>query len=449
MKILPRSAARRIALNSFLAYAAAMLLLGIAVFAATHAAFARQLDSSIEQATYSLLSEYRDDGIRGLREAIAQQHGPGPITLGTALYSPDGRRIVGNIDAAVPKPGWQHIVFVDPLEGPDPARAKISPLPGGYRLVVAADLEALEAIDQTIMTMFALALAALLALGLGGAILLARYLRGRLATIEATAEAIAAGELDQRAAVGSADDEFDRVAASLNAMLDRIAGLIANLRQVSADLAHDLRTPLAGLRNQLEVMRGGGSSPAMADMADAAVGKADDILALFGAILRISEVEEGTLCKAFAPLDLSALVTDLGETLIPLAEDSDHRLEVSAQAGLTVRGDRELLSQAIINLVENSMRHTPAGSRILLEAKSAGRSINIAVRDNGPGIAEAERTRVLQRFVRLESSRSTPGHGLGLSLVAAVAQSHGGTLTLSDAGPGLAVTIVIPAGIAH
>lgn len=444
MKILPRSAARRIALIGFVAYAAAMLLLGIAVFAATHAAFVRQLDTSIEQATKSLLSEYRDDGIRGLGEAIAQQHGPGPIALGSVLFSPDGRRIAGNIDTAMPKPGWQHIVFADPLEGPDPARAKVSPLPGGYRLVVAADLESLEAIDRTIMGMFALAFAALLALGLGGAMLLARYLTGRLATIEATAKAIVAGNLDQRAVVGSADDEFDRVAASLNAMLDRIAGLITNLRQVSADLAHDLRTPLASLRNQLEVMRAGTDSPSSAAMAEAAVGKADEILALFGAILRISEVEEGSLRKAFAPLDLAALVIDLGETLIPLAEDSYHRLEVFAQAGLTARGDRELLSQAIINLVENGMRHTPAGSNISLEATSVGQSIIVEVRDDGPGIPEGERARVLRRFVRLESSRSTPGHGLGLSLVTAIAQIHGGTLTISDAGPGLAATIVIP-----
>jgi signal transduction histidine kinase len=427
-----------------MAYAAAMLLLGVAVFAATHAAFVRQLDSSIDQATAALTGEFRDDGIRGLSEAIAQQHGPGPIALGTALFAPDGRHMAGNIDTPMPTPGWQRIVFADPLEGPDPARAKVTALPGGYRLVVAADFESLEAIDRTILGMFALAFAVLLVLGLGGAVLLARYLRRRLSTIEATAEAIVAGKLDQRALVGSADDEFDRVAASLNAMLDRIAGLIANLRQVSADLAHDLRTPLAGLRNQLEALRSERDNSARAAMAECAVGKADDILALFGAILRISEVEEGSLRKAFASLDVTALVTDLGETLTPLAEDSGHQLEIMAQSGLTVRGDRELLSQAIINLVENALRHTPAGSNICLSAKQAGPAIAIEVRDNGSGIPESDRDRVQQRFVRLEASRSTPGHGLGLSLAAAIAQVHGGTLTLADAAPGLAAAIVIP-----
>lgn len=443
MKVLPRSAARRIALVTFLAYAASMLILGAAVFAATHAAFVRQLDSSIEQASTALIGEFRDDGIRGLRDAITQLHGPGPIALGTALFAPDGRRMAGNIDTPMPGPGWQHIVFADPLEGPDPARAKVTALQGGYRLVVAADLESLEAIDRTILGMFALAFAVLLALGLGGAVLLARYLRRRLFTIEATAAAIVAGKLAQRALVGSADDEFDRVAASLNAMLDRIAGLIANLRQVSADLAHDLRTPLAGLRNQLEALRSEQDGTARAAMAECAAGKADDILALFGAILRISEVEEGSLRRAFAPLDVTALVTDLGETLTPLAEDGGHQLEVIVEPDLTVRGDRELLSQAIINLVENALRHTPAGSKICLSAEQAGQVIAIEVRDNGVGIPANDRDRVQQRFVRLEASRSTPGHGLGLSLAAAIAQAHGGTLTLADAAPGLAATIAI------
>ena len=303
MRLLPRSAARRIALVAFLAYAAAMLLLGSAVYWATHAAFARQIDSSIEQASTALLAEYRDDGVRGISEALTAPHGPGPIALGTALFNRDGHRVAGNLDTQMPAPGWQRIVFLDPLEGPDPARAKTTALTGGYRLVVAADLESLESIDSTILGLFAAALIVILLVGLTGALSLSRYLQRRLGNIETTAAAIIAGDMAQRAVQGPAGDEFDRVAASLNAMLDRIAALVANLRQVSADLAHDLRTPLTALRNQLELLRQIGDV-GKAELIDAAVERADDVLALFNAILRISEVEEGNLRKDFAPIDL-------------------------------------------------------------------------------------------------------------------------------------------------
>lgn len=442
--MLPRSAARRIALVAFLAYAAAMLALGISVFYATHAAFSRQIDTSIEQTTRALLVEYRDDGVRGISEAIAQQRGPGPISLGTALYDPTGQRIAGNLLTPMPAPGWQRIVFSDPEEGPDPARAKVTALSGGYRLAVAADLESLEAIDRTILSMFGIAMGFLLLLGIGGAMALAAYLRRRLSSIEATAGAIIRGDLDRRAAVSGADDEFDRVAASLNSMLDRIAGLIANLRQVSGDLAHDLRTPLTRLRNQLERLRSDGLTAAKEAQADEALAQADSVLSLFGAILRISEVEEGSLRRAFAAVDLSSLTRELGETLTPLAEDARRVLDIEVADDLIVTGDRELLAQAIINLVENALRHTPEGSRIALTARSEEVEVVLTVSDDGPGIAEGDRERVQQRFVRLEAARSTDGHGLGLSLVRAIADMHGAKFVLGDAAPGLVAQIRLP-----
>lgn len=437
MKVTPRSAANRIALVTFFAYALALLVLGVAVFFATHTAFSRQLDGNIEQTANALRGEYRDDGIRGVTEAVSQLHNPGPISLGTALFAPDGRRIAGNLKTDMPAPGWQQIVFADPLEGPDPARAKITLLPGGYRLVVAADLESLEAIDRTILTMFAAATGALLLLGIVGALLLAAYLRRRLGGIEVTAAAIIAGDLRQRAHVGEAGDEFDRVAASLNAMLDRIAGLIANLRQVTGDLAHDLRTPLSRLRNNLETMRMDPACRTNPVSLEEAVDQADDLLVLFEAILRISELEEGRLRKAFRPVDLSRLVSELGEAHIPLAEDLHHTLHVSTDAELWVQGDRELIAQAAINLIENALRHTPPGAMVELTAFAQTDQVVVRVKDNGPGIPAHEHERVVQRFVRLEASRSTAGHGLGLSLVRAIADMHGGTLALGDADPGL------------
>ena len=444
MRLLPRSAANRIAVIAFLAYAGAMLALGAAVFIATHTAFSRQIDTTIEQTTNSLSGEYRDDGIRGLTEALNQLQGPGPVSLGTALFGPDSQRIAGNLKTSMPAEGWQQIVFLDPLEGPDPARAKVTMLPGGYRMVVAADLESLEAIDRTILGIFAAAFASLLLLGLAGAVALAAYLRRRLAGIETTAAAIVAGDLRRRATVGSAGDEFDRVAASLNAMLDRIAGLIANLRQVTGDLAHDLRTPLSRLRNQLERLSGTTRETEREHLVESAVAQADNVLVLFDAILRISEVEEGSLKRAFGPVSLSDLVTELGETLVPLAEDAGQTLDVVCEPNLTVQGDRELLAQAIINLVENALRHTPPGAAIQLISHAEADGVAVIVQDNGDGIPEKDRMRVQERFVRLEAARATPGHGLGLSLVHAIAEAHGASLTLSDAHPGLLVEIYFP-----
>lgn len=444
MRAMPRSAANRIAFVTFLAYALALLVLGAAVFFATHTAFSRQLDSNIEQTANALRSEYRDDGLRGVTETVSQLHSPGPISLGTALFAPDGRRVAGNLKTDMPAPGWQRIVFFDPLEGPDPARAKVTLLPGGYRLVVAADLEVLEAIDRTILTMFAVAVGALLLLGIVGALLLAAYLRRRLGGIEVTAAAIIAGDLRQRAHVGDTGDEFDQVAASLNAMLDRISGLIANLRQVTGDLAHDLRTPLSRLRNHLETMRMDLGCRTNPILLEEAVEQADDLLALFEAILRISELEEGRLRKAFKPVDLSQLVLDLGEAHIPLAEDLQHTLSARTEIELWVQGDRELIAQAAINLIENALRHTPPGALVELTAFAQADQIVVRVKDNGPGVPKPQYERVQQRFVRLEASRSTPGHGLGLSLVRAIADVHEGSLVLGDADPGLVAELRFP-----
>ncbi|AZI37734.1 putative two-component histidine kinase [Caenibius tardaugens NBRC 16725] len=444
MKFGPGSAANRIALLGWLIYAAATLLLGIAVYFATHAAFSRQIDERIEQATSALLIEYHDDGVGGVQSALDQQGRNRPIGLGTALFDARGARIAGNLAIPLTEPGWRNIVFHDPGEGREQARAQVTVLPGNYRLVVAADLESLETIDHTILAMFGVTVVVLLLLGLAGALLLARYLHRRLAGIEATSSAIVRGDFTRRAGIGTAGDEFDRVALSLNTMLDRIAGLIANLRQVTAGLAHDLRTPLSHLRNHLERMRGGQGQAATGASIDEAVAQADNVLALFDAILRISEVEEGSLRRAFSAVDLSTLVSELGDTLVLLAEDERHFLHVAVGDGIRVQGDRELIAQALTNLVENALRHTPEGSVIGLQVRCDEGGALVTVSDNGPGIPEADHERAQQRFVRLESARSAPGHGLGLSMVRAIAQAHGATFSLGDAGPGLRAEIRFP-----
>ncbi len=424
-----------------LAFALATLVLGGAVYYAAHAAFARQLDASIEQAADGLMPDYRDDGISGLVEAVDQREKRGPDALAYAVFDPHGGRIGGQLELSMPQPGWRKIVFRDPVEGPDPARALVRALPGGYRVVVAADLEPLEQIDDTILTLFGIAFAALLLIGLAGALLLGSYLRRRLARIEATASGIVAGDLSRRTKLGPRNDEFDRVAASLNAMLDRISGLVANLRQVTSDLAHDLRTPLARLRNQLEGLNRTIDPTERRAAVDAAVEGADEVLRLFEAILRISELEEGSLRRGFARVDLCRLLGELGETHVALAEDVDKSLSTDAADHCFAEGDRELIAQALINLIENALRHTPPGAAIIVGARTEGDSVIAFVRDSGPGIPAGERQRVLERFVRLEASRSTPGHGLGLSLVSAIARAHDAELTLTNDESGFDVAM--------
>jgi signal transduction histidine kinase len=443
------SAANRIAVISFAGYSAATFLLGVAVFLATHIAFTRQIDARMEQASAALTAEYREYGIAGVTEAVQAAGGSGLDTLTYEVDDATGKLVAGKRSVPASQPGGallggHYIPFYDPAAGPYPARAKVTRLGGAYRLVIAADLGPLEAIDETILTMFALTFAGLLLFGIAGAVLLARYLRVRLTRIEQTAAAIMAGDLGQRAKVGPAGDEFDRVAASLNAMLDRIAELSANLRQVTGDLAHDLRTPLSRLRNDLEGMRRQAVAPRDIAVIDNAVEQADEVLSLFDAILRISELEEGSLRRGFAPVDLSLLAREIGESHMPLAEDRAHGLQIAVAGDLMVQGDRELIAQALINLIENAMRHTPVGTVIAIEVRSHGHDIVAIVRDDGPGIAEADRARALRRFVRLEAARSTPGHGLGLSMAQAIATIHGATLTLGDAAPGLHVEIRFP-----
>ncbi|CDO38330.1 HAMP domain-containing sensor histidine kinase [Novosphingobium sp. KN65.2] len=441
MKRLFKSAAYRVAFVTSLAFAMATLCLGSAVYYAAHTALARQLDASIEQARNSLLVELRDDGIDGLREAITQRNSRGPENMGYALFDTAGNRIAGQMDTRRALPGWQRITFLDPVEGVDPARALVTELADGHQLIVAADLEPLEQIDHRILMIFGVACLALAGLGALGTLLLGGYLRRRLGRIAQTAGAIIDGDLTSRMEIGPAEDEFDQVAASLNAMLDKIEALVANLRQVTSDLAHDMRTPLARLRNRLEVLRDHARDAENREMAEDAVERADDVLRLFEAMLRISELDGSDLSNRFRPVDLGGLIDDLGEIHASIAEDEGRTLEWSAAPDCVIEGDRELLAQALINLIENALRHTPPGSRISLTASCDARTVTVSLNDDGPGIAEADRKRVFQRFVRLEASRSTPGHGLGLSLVEAIAHAHGASIALRDRRPGLEVVL--------
>lgn len=438
------SAAYRIAFIIFGATAAGLALLGIIIFGVMHLAFTRQLDSMVSDEAQTLAQEYASDGNHELAETIAQREAlRSPTRMLYAVFAGDGRRIYGSLPASrPPRLGLHRIQFRDPAEGPDEARAMIVDLSRDERLVVAIDSDWLEQIEQEITAIFSLAFLASIILGFGGALILGSYLHRRLHSISSSAEAIIRGDIRQRMPVGPRRDEFDRLAATLNRMLDRIELLLDNLRQVSSDIAHDLRTPLARLRNHLE--RAVYEETADETLISDALRQLDEALALFGAILRIAEVESGETTRYFVSVDLTALATEVAESFAPEFESEGRTFLWSVEPDLFVQGDRDLLAQALINLLENAQRHTPANTIVKMTASSGETEVFLQVLDNGLGVPKADLGRITKRFARLESSRNTAGHGLGLSLVSAVAKLHGGQLILQDGAPGLSATVEIP-----
>jgi signal transduction histidine kinase len=435
------SSAYRIAFSALGVLLLGLAVLGSVVFGATHVAFRRQLDATISEESRTLVDEYHSDGEDELRQAIADREASkSPQRLMYAVFLPNGQRIYGSLVTGRPPVGMHDIQFVDPKDGPDEGRALAVDLSPERRLLVAADREWIERIDHTLLALFGAAFVAASLLGLAGAMTLASYLERRLRSISDSAEAIIAGDTGKRMPVSARRDEFDQLASTLNRMLDRIEGLLENLRQVSNDIAHDLRTPLARLRNKLEQAQGERAQVVIED----ALRQVDDVLSLFSAILRLAEVESGETRRFFSPVDVSALATELAESFVPTFEDDGRQFLWSIESGLTVEGDRELIAQTIVNLLENAERHTPQQTLVRFTATAVGSSVCLQVVDSGPGIARRDRARVVKRFARLDSSRNTAGHGLGLSLVSAVATLHGGRLILKDAGPGLIAIVDLP-----
>jgi signal transduction histidine kinase len=271
----------------------------------------------------------------------------------------------------------------------------------------------------------------------GGVSLSQGFLR-RVDEINRATRAIMHGDMSDRIRTGGTDDELDQLGRNLNDMLDRLHGLMEGLKQVSNDIAHDLRTPLSRLKQRLEAVRFDARSIRDYEEAvDQALQDANIALSTFGALLRIAQIESGTRRANFGDLDLSSLMVSLGLTYAAVAEDSGKTLKSSIDPGLHIRGDRDLLTQMFVNLIENALRHTPDGARIDISLRMSEPGPLAEVSDDGPGISESERGKVFKRFYRLEASRSTPGSGLGLALVAAVADLHSARVELSDNGPGL------------
>ncbi|MEO7814898.1 MAG: ATP-binding protein [Sphingomicrobium sp.] len=445
MKRLSNSAAYRIAFVYSAAIALGIALLGVIVFWAMHVAFTRQLDVMIQDEADTMLLEFRSGGPKELALAIDERERLSTAAqLYYAVFSPDGRRVMGSLQTRMPRAGWQDIDFYDPAEGADTGRALAIDLPDHQRLLITADREWIERIDRTVLITFIAGFLAVIALGFGGALSLGGYLRRRLTAIGGAAESISGGDFSRRIPISARHDEFDQLADDLNSMLEMIQRLLDNLRQVSSDVAHDLRTPLTRLRNALEESGRAPEGEAQRAVIADGIKRVDEMLSLFAAILRISEVESGQIRRLFARFDLSALITDLADSYAPAMQEDGRTLTWSVEPDMQITGDRELVAQAVTNLLENAQRHTPTGTAIEISLARSGSAARIVVADNGPGVAAAERDSITKRFIRLEHSRSQAGHGLGLNLVAAIVGLHRGSLEFSDHQPGLTAQINLP-----
>ncbi len=323
-------------------------------------------------------------------------------------------------------------------------------LPGGYHMLVGRDLGEREQFRRIVAQALAWALALMVGLAALSWVFVSRRVLKRIDSLSASSRQIMNGDLSGRLEVTGSGDEFDRLADSLNAMLERIEHLLYGLKDVSDNIAHDLKTPLTRLRNRVEgALAGAADSDKYRSALEATIEESDGLIQTFNALLMIARIEAGSPDGAMTELDSREIVQDVADLYEPVAEESGVELKVETPEGVTFKGSRELLGQALANLIDNAIKYGEARGpettpRITISTARDGDNIVFAVADNGPGIPEEDRERVLQRFVRLEKSRSQPGSGLGLSLVAAVARLHHGTLELGDGKPGLVVTIRLP-----
>ena len=438
-----RSISLRLAALYTALFALAVTLLGVVILFATRGALTQQFEARIKSETEALLQEYRTEGLEGVVQAV-QERDRTPGALDYGLRNAAGRVVGGRLAAVSGPPGWSIAVAPSRRGVPERVRLFSTPLPGGYTLAVGDDLDRVEALDGVVLRGFAAALFGVILLGAAGGYGLSRDLQRRFAAISGVAEAIIDGDLARRVPVGGAGDDLDRLAATFNRMLDRIGQLMDSLRQVSNDIAHDLRTPLTRLRQRLEAGLRCVDAQGRGEAMEAALVDLDAILETFAALLRISEIEGGARRAAFRRLDLTATARLVAESFAPSAEEGGRTLVLVADGPVMVEGDAELLAQLLVNLVENGLRHTPAGSAIRVIASMTEAGPVLSVIDDGPGVAAAEHERLFDRFYRLERSRSTPGSGLGLSLVAAIAKLHGARVALHDAEPGLEARVTFP-----
>ena len=402
----------------------------------------RQAASAIRADAQGLIERFDEGGIAGLvgtiEDRLAANVDDDAIYL---LVDPGMLKVAGNLDiwpAVVNVPGEWRQFQIRRAGMRSLALVYRYELPDGYHLLVGRDVQARVQLGRLLTDALIWAVAIVIAMASVGAIVVRSLFRRTVANVSATAAAIAAGDFAQRVKRSGRGDEFDQLAEVINDMLDRIGRLMDGVRQVSNAIAHDLRTPITRARARLEEAARHAESPADLHAAiDRATVDLDGIVAVFQALLRIAEIEAGSRRASFRRVNIATALEGVADLYGAVAEEKDVNLTVAIPPKLELNGDSALIQQAVANLVDNAVKFSPAGGTVRLAGETEGRRIRIVVTDQGPGIPEADRPRATERFYRGDSARNTPGSGLGLALVQAVAYLHGGVLRLEDAGPGV------------
>jgi signal transduction histidine kinase len=426
-----------------------------------------QITTTVNAETSEISDIYGRRGLRGLVLTIENR----ALRPGANLYlvtTPAGQAIAGNVGSLAPGVmgtlGWSETAYrrLDDQDSADHfALVRVTELSSGFRLLIGRDLEERRRLFGIVAQAAQWSILIVVVLGLGGGIFVARRVLRRIDAMTGTTRRIMAGDLSGRLPVGRSGDELDRLAENLNAMLERIEALMMGLKEVSDNIAHDLKTPLTRLRNRAEeALAKSGSEAEYRSALERTIEESDSLIRTFNALLMIARAESGQARGNMDDFDAADVARGIHELYEPLAEDDGMMLGVKAQSA-PLHGNRELISQALANLVENAIKYgkpvpaaqplgagaTPGADRmeILIEARRQGDRVLLSVTDHGPGIPVSDRKHAVERFVRLEASRTQPGSGLGLSLASAVATLHGGDLRLDDAHPGLIATLAIPA----
>ena len=446
-----RSSSFRLALIYMALFGGSVLMLLTFIYWSTAGYMAKQADATIEAGIAGLAERYRTSGLSGLTNTISERvsRKPGGYSI-YLLADEDLRPLAGNISRWPPGRATQDGWLDFRLEGEGwpagevhRARARAFQLRGGFHLLVGRDLHELQRTEQLIVRTLVWGLAITLILGLIGGSMMTRSLVRRIEAVNQTSREIMSGDLSRRIPMDHSGDDFDELAVNLNAMLDRIASLMEEVRRISDNIAHDLKTPLSRLKNSLELLGTGHAEDSQNRrvLIEQSIAEADGLLSTFNALLRIARIDSGERRAAFAVVDLQRLLHDVVEFYAPLAEDRQQNLTLSVNTAAQVPGDRDLLFQAFANLLDNAIKYTPPQGYIKVDLSLHNEQPWMTFTDSGPGIPEQERDKVLRRFYRLEQSRGTPGNGLGLSLVAAVAKLHEMKLRMENNAPGLRVVL--------
>ena len=439
----------RLALGYGLLALGSMGVVSAAFYFGTVGVLARSTDGNLIAVSQRLARHYESRGGEGLRQEIQQLLVDG-IEQDTEVYllvAPDGRKIVGNVS------GWT--AAMAPLDRltdlkvvrdgrPSPSRLLPRLLPDGSVLVVGRDMQDRREIEQLVWRALLAGGAAALLLAIGGALLFRRQIEHRVGAIRRTALEIEAGDLSRRIPVSDVDDEFARLNRDINHMLDRIEHLMDGVRHVSNAIAHDLRTPLARIRSRLEeALRPTEATTQLAGTARFAIQQIDELINMLDRLLQIAEAESGARRQSFTRVKLAAVISDVFELYDATAEAEGIALVNETEGDPVTLGDQNLLASATANLVDNALKYAGGGATVRIKTTNERDTVSIVIQDDGPGIPAAERSRVVDRFYRLDHSRSLPGNGLGLSIVTAIASLHWGELQLEDAAPGLVARIVL------